>query len=314
MKARAFKSGMTDSATASATYTISISPSKVATPTFSPLVGTYSNGQIVTISCGTSGAVIRFTSDGSEPTSSSDIYTDITLVIGTVTFRAKAFKSGMTDSDTASATYTVQSSVDTVATPTLSPTGGTYSSSQSVSITCGTSGVTIRYTVDGSEPTSTSAVYSSPIPVASTTLVKARAFKAGMTDSPTASALYTIQPASGVVATPILSPGAGSYTSTLSVTISCDTSGATIRYTLDGSEPTSSSAAYSGPIAVNTGTITIKAKAQKSGMTDSNTASATYIIGQQSQDLVPWSMLMPIGIMGIAVVALAFILLWYRKK
>jgi chitinase len=40
------------------------------------------------------------------------------------------------------------------------------------------------------------------------------------------------------------------------------------------------SATYSSPIAVNTGTVTIKAKAFKSGMTDSATASATYTIGE----------------------------------
>jgi chitinase len=145
-------------------------------------------------------------------------------------------------------------------------------------------------------------------------MIKAKAFKPGMTDSTTASALYTIQFATGVVATPTFSPSAGTYTNTQSVTISCDTSGATIRYTLDGSEPSSSSASYSGPISVNTGTVTIKAKAQKSGMTDSTTASVTYIVGQQSQSILPWSMLGPLGIMGIALIAVVFIVLWYRKK
>jgi len=82
---------------------------------------------------------------------------------------------------------------------------------------------------------------------------------------------------------------------------------------LDGSEPTSSSASYSGPISVNTGTVTIKAKAQKTGMTDSSTASVTYTIGQES-GIFPSSMLLPLVIMGIAVLAVAFILLWYRKK
>ncbi len=62
------------------------------------------------------------------------------------------------------------------------------------------------------------------------------------------------------------------------VTISCATSGATIRYTNDGSDPTSSSAVYSSPIAINTGTTTIRAKAYKDSMTESDVASATYTI------------------------------------
>jgi hypothetical protein len=192
VKAEGFGEGMRESDTATATYTITIPSSKVATPTFSPPSGTYSNGQSVTISCSTSGATIRFTSDGSEPTSSSDIYSDITLVAGTVTFKAKAFKSGMTASDTASATYTVELPPDVVATPTFNPPSGTYSSSQSVTISCSTSGATIRYTVGGSEPTQSSTTYSGPISVSTTTTIKAKAFKSGMTASNTASATYTI--------------------------------------------------------------------------------------------------------------------------
>jgi len=99
-----------------------------------------------------------------------------------------------------------------------------------------------------------------------------------MTDSTTNSATYTIQPTSVVAATPTFNPSSGNYSGSQSVTISCSTNGATIRYTLDGSEPTSSSTTYSGPIAVNTGTVTIKAKAFMSGMTNSSTASATYRI------------------------------------
>lgn len=80
----------------------------------------------------------------------------------------------------------------TVATPVFSPGGGTYSSAQSVTISCATSGATIRYTTNGSDPTSSSAVYTGPITVSSTTTVRARAFRAGMSDSAVASATYTI--------------------------------------------------------------------------------------------------------------------------
>lgn len=80
----------------------------------------------------------------------------------------------------------------TVATPTFSPAGGTYSSAQNVALSCTTTGATIRYTTNGSEPTSSSTAYSSPINVSSTTTIKAKAFKEGWTPSATASATYTI--------------------------------------------------------------------------------------------------------------------------
>jgi len=88
----------------------------------------------------------------------------------------------------------VTEEVQTVATPTFSPPGGTYTSSQSVSISCATSGATIRYTTNGSEPTESSSQYTAPINVSGNTTLKARAFRSGWTASETSSAAYTINP------------------------------------------------------------------------------------------------------------------------
>lgn len=79
----------------------------------------------------------------------------------------------------------------TVATPTFSPAGGTYTETQNVSISCATSGASIYYTTDGSTPTISSSVYSSPIAVSTTTTIKAMGVKSGMTNSAVASATYT---------------------------------------------------------------------------------------------------------------------------
>src|SRR6266568_1526731 len=85
---------------------------------------------------------------------------------------------------------------------------------------------------------------------------------------------------SSVVATPTFSPGGGTYTGSVTVTISDATSGATVYYTTDGSTPTTSSAVYSGALTF-TQTTTLKAIAAASGMTNSGVASATYTIQQQ---------------------------------
>jgi len=80
---------------------------KVATPVFSPASGTTFTDQLqVTISCSTVGATIRYTTDGSDPTEGSTAYTGAITITQTTTIKAKAFKAGMTPSDTASATYT----------------------------------------------------------------------------------------------------------------------------------------------------------------------------------------------------------------
>ena len=79
------------------------------------------------------------------------------------------------------------------------------------------------------------------------------------------------------VATPTFSPAAGAYAAAQAVTISCATDGAAIYYTTDGTEPTTGSTVYSGPISVSE-TTTIKAIAVKDGMNNSEVASAAYTI------------------------------------
>ncbi|MBN2088212.1 choice-of-anchor D domain-containing protein [candidate division KSB1 bacterium] len=79
-----------------------------------------------------------------------------------------------------------------VATPTFSPSPGTYSNSLNVTISCLTSGATIRYTLNGMDPTEMSPIYTSPIPVVNCTMIKARAYKSTWTPSHIAIGTYTI--------------------------------------------------------------------------------------------------------------------------
>lgn len=73
--------------------------------------------------------------------------------------------------------------------PTFSPVAGTYAEAQSVTISTETSGATIYYTTDGTDPTTSSSVYSSAIPVSTTTTIKAIAVK-GSDESTVATATY----------------------------------------------------------------------------------------------------------------------------
>ncbi|MGA3008476.1 MAG: chitobiase/beta-hexosaminidase C-terminal domain-containing protein [Opitutaceae bacterium] len=170
-------------------------PQQVATPTFSPAGGTYSTAQSVAISDSTSGASIRYTTDGSTPSETSGtVYSGSVSIASSATLKAIAYESGMTDSSVATATYTISTPPpQQVATPTFSPAGGTYSTAQSVAISDSTSGASIRYTTDGSTPSETSGtVYSGPVSIGSSATLKAIAYKSGMTDSNIASASYTI--------------------------------------------------------------------------------------------------------------------------
>jgi hypothetical protein len=108
LEAIATASGYAQSAVGSATYTINLPAA--ATPTFSPVAGTYSSAQTVTISDGTSGATIYYTTNGTTPTTSSAVYNSPIVVSSSETLEAIATVSGYSKSAVGSAAYTIGSS------------------------------------------------------------------------------------------------------------------------------------------------------------------------------------------------------------
>lgn len=87
----------------------------------------------------------------------------------------------------------------------------------------------------------------------------------------------TDTPDTGQVASPTFYPGEGTYSSNQNVYISSSTPGNSIYFTIDGSEPTTASIQYTGAIDVSA-TVILKAIAVKDNWTDSEAASAGYII------------------------------------
>jgi len=163
----------------------------------------------------------------------------------------------------------------TAATPIFSPAAGTYTGTQMVTISDNTTASTIYYTTNGTTPTTSSSKYTGPVTVSSTETIEAIAVAGGgYTNSAVASAAYTIESAA---ASPIFTPGAGTYTNSQIVTITDATTGATIYYTTNGTTPTTSSTKYTGAVTVSS-TETIEAIAVASGYTNSAVTTAKYTI------------------------------------
>ena len=82
--------------------------------------------------------------------------------------------------------------IERVMQPAFRPGGGTFADSVEVTISCSTAGATIYYTTDGTDATTNSMVYSSPVKLKANTTLKAIATKDGMADSYQTSASYVI--------------------------------------------------------------------------------------------------------------------------
>lgn len=88
------------------------------------------------------------------------------------------------------------------------------------------------------------------------------------------------------VAQPSFDPDEGTYDTEQSVSITCSTQGATIRYTTDGTEPTESSTQYTAPITVDE-SKTLRAKAWKTNYFPSAVKSAEYTMQAAEPEFDP---------------------------
>ena len=254
VRALAFKSGWTTSAVTTQIYTL-----KVVTPVFSPGNGSFGASQLVAISTSTPSTVIRYTVDGSEPTSVSPIYAAPITVAATTTVKAVASRGGWVDSDSGSASLWITHG--TVATPTFTPVGGAFASALDVSIATTTPGASIRYTLDGSDPTPRSPLYLGPMTIAITTTITARAYKADYSASAIAAGTFNVDD-TGAVAAPTMTPSAGWSATQQIVTIAVPTPDAVIRYTTTGIDPTDADAVIaSGAIVTVDRSMVLKARA-----------------------------------------------------
>ncbi len=266
----------------SETYTI-VQP--ILSPSFSPVAGTYhnyNNGDNFQVALSSEqNTFIFYTTDGSEPTTSSTKYSSLITFVKSTTLQAKAYTKNLLgmysySSPGASATYVLKT-----AAPSIKPHGGTYHNAPlRISMTSATNGALIRYTTDKSTPGARSGNPYTPFLVDKKSTITARAFRKNFEDSDPTSETYIFK-----VATPVIQPPSGTYTGNIGVSISCETAMARIFYTNSqtvGAPPNGTTYAGSfpvwAPLSFGTATVIVTAKATRKGFINSETTSATYIL------------------------------------
>lgn len=193
-----------------------------------------------------------------------------------------------TDTDTGSVTILVRGLADAL-TITASATPNSAAVGDTVALSGSASGGQLPFAFSWAQVSGpatemligTAAV--TPAPTASITLNGAGTVSYSLAvtdangDTATTEVSVTVAAAGQVVA-PLFDPPGGSFTGSVSVSMSTSTAGASIRYTTDGSVPTLSNGAVYSTAPTLTATTTIKAIATKTGMTDSTVPLATFTV------------------------------------
>jgi hypothetical protein len=207
---------------------------------------------------------------GLELNPSSGVITGNPMVIGTFPVTVTATNSSGHHA-TQAFTWTIIDNLGPLEPPTIAPPAGSYTDSAEITLSS-VEGATIRYTLDGSDPTAESTVYTAPFPLTTNATVNARAWAPNYFTSGIATADYVIVPAA-----PIALPAGGTFDRVQHVSLTA-AAGADIRYTLDGSDPDVASPLYSAPITIGFGTTTLKARAYTADGRVSDVSANTYLV------------------------------------
>ncbi len=290
--------GYTPSDTVTFTYTICAADNYLQA---SPVSGeTVQDGDVITLVTSLTGAEIYYTTDGTTPTvtnslalyqSSDNGYTSYEWSASTgttagsrvtvsgepgevVTIKAVAMANGATGNTTSVFTYTF---AEQTPAPTASiPSGAVVLEGATVTLTA--SEGDIYYTTDGSDPTNSSALYTEPIAITTSTTLKIRAYSDGKKASEIVEYVYT---RAGQVATPVASVPSGTIEIGTVVALTTTTENATIYYSTDGTDPTADNYTslmfYDQSFAI-TRSVTIKMMAVATGLDASEVVTITYTV------------------------------------
>ncbi|GAM10157.1 hypothetical protein OR1_02445 [Geobacter sp. OR-1] len=136
--------------------------------TASPFGGTYAAPQNVTLTANEP-STIYYTIDGSAPTTASGVYTSPIGIYTNTTLKFFARNGAGNDGTVKTESYTI---LPPPPVTTASPAGGTFTAPQTVTLTANDGSANIYYTLDGSTPTTSSAMYGGALNISTTTTLK----------------------------------------------------------------------------------------------------------------------------------------------
>ena len=228
----------------------------------------------ISISCETENVQIYYTTDGSEPSSASTLYSGsltFTETDSPVTIKAIGIADELEDSEIQTATFNISSKQ--IASPKITPESCIFPSSQLITITHSDENVTIYYTTDNTDPTDKSYKYTEAFWIYNTTTIKAVAYS-DTNKSSVVSESYTLQ--HGTLARPQIMENDST------ITLVSDDTQASIYYTIDDSTPSQESLKYTEPFKIDYSNkdVIVRAKVYRDGFTSSEIADKIFLCNQ----------------------------------
>jgi hypothetical protein len=288
IKARAYKSNWIASDIATALYEITGS---VAMPIANPPAGTYLEPQMVTLSCVMPEAVIRYTTDGTEPSENSSMYEQPLVIEYSTVLKAKAYRENWIPSETLTSEYHIlYPPLNLMAEAGYLYVNLTWEMPEIPVITNLSAKKNFSISRDREEFLGYNVYRNGNLineELVLTELYEDLSVAGGVNyqyyvtavyeegESNSSNTVYVTTP--NMVAAPVFSPESGYYEEAIEIVISCSTPNATIYYTLDGSEPNHLSEEYFAPLTLE-GIVHIKARAYKVGWLPSDITEADYEI------------------------------------
>lgn len=232
-----------------------------------PVIDRSEDGRSIVMSTETENAEIRYTTDGTEPTEASELYTDPVFITMNCTFRAKAFAPGLFESETVD--YVISHM-------TMMMPHATFEKKH-LTLSVWDDAASIWYTTDPEavpEKAEAWTLYTEPIELNEDCTVRFFARRTGFLDSNIAT--YEFVYADHQASVPVIEYDEDKNV----VTLSCPTENVDLRYTLDGTDPSVESTLYTAPFTISQ-KCTIKVRAFSSDLIDSEIVSQllNYIVG-----------------------------------
>ncbi len=282
IRARAFSLDFTVSPEIVGFFSIPPGTPTVANVTLLPENPNFSTSTFVGLSTGTPDASIYVTTDGTDPSpENGSLVTGgaIGPITATTLVRARAFKANHPPSAISERLYSlIPPPPSNTGGPILVPSPGTFYQPVNLQLLPPNGSDIVRFTLDGTEPDQNSPVFepaNDGLLLAETTLVRARAFRAGASPSAVVGGVYTI---SGTVAAPTIAvAGSPPHVGAATVTLSTISPGASIRYTINGDIPQSFSPLYTGPITLGVGGNVVRARAFAGALTSQTSAQIVEV-------------------------------------